>query len=49
MNKNVKSEKQQLDEELDLLYRRGIIDINELDEMKKQKRNTREDNIHENI
>lgn len=49
MNKNVKPEKQQLDEELDLLYRRGIIDINELDEMKKQKRNTREDNIHENI
>lgn len=49
MNKNIKPEKQQLDEELDLLYRRGIIDINELDEMKKQKRNTREDNIHENI
>lgn len=46
--KNSKPEKQQLDEEIDLLYRKGIINIDELDEMSKQKRNTR-DKIHENV
>ncbi len=38
----MKNKKQQYDEELDLLYKRGIIDIDELDEMQRQKRNTQE-------
>ena len=35
-------EKQQYDEELDLLYRKGIIEIDELDDMQRQKRNAQE-------
>ena len=31
---------QQYDEELDLLYKKGLIDIDELDDMQRQKRNT---------
>lgn len=40
MKQSVLSEKQQYDEELDSLYRKGLIDIDELDEMQIQKRNT---------
>ena len=39
MKQSILSEKQQYDEELDLLYKRGLIDIDELDEMQRQKRN----------
>ena len=42
MKQSIVGEKQQYDEELDLLYKRGIIDIDELDEMQRQKRNTQE-------
>lgn len=42
MKQSILGEKQQYDEELDLLYKRGIIDIDELDEMQRQKRNTQE-------
>lgn len=39
MKQSILSEKQQYDEELDLLYKKGLIDIDELDEMQRQKRN----------
>ena len=42
MKQSILGEKQQYDEELDLLYKRGIIDIDELDEMQRQKRNAQE-------
>lgn len=42
MKQSILSEKQQYDEELDLLYRKGLIDIDELDEMQRQKRNAQE-------
>ena len=42
MKQSILSEKQQYDEELDLLYRKGLIDIDELDEMQRQNRNTQE-------
>ena len=42
MKQSIVGEKQQYDEELDLLYKRGIIDIDELDEMQRQKRNAQE-------
>ena len=40
MKQSVKSEKQQYDEELDLLYKKGLINIDELDDMQRQKSNT---------
>lgn len=40
MKQSVKSEKQQYDEELDLLYKKGLINIDELDDMQRQKNNT---------
>ena len=40
MKQSILSEKQQYDEELDLLHRKGLIDIDELDEVQRQKRNT---------
>lgn len=42
MNQSIKNEKQQYDEELDLLYRKGLINIDELDEIKRQKTNAQE-------
>lgn len=42
MKQSVIGEKQQYDEELDLLYRKGLIDIDELDDMQRQKKNTQE-------
>lgn len=42
MKQNIIGNKQEYDEELDLLYQRGLIDIDELDEMQRQKRNTQE-------
>ena len=42
MKQSILGEKQQYDEELDLLYKRGIIDIDELDELQRQKRNAQE-------
>ena len=36
----MKNKKQQYDEELDLLYRKGLINIDELDDMQRQKSNT---------
>ena len=38
MKESIKNEKQQYDEELDLLYRKGLIEIDELDDMQRQKR-----------
>ena len=40
MKQSILSEKQQYDEELDLLHKKGLIDIDELDEVQRQKRNT---------
>ena len=45
----MKNKKQQYDEELDLLYRKGFIDIDELKDWQKQKRNTQRNYIHENV
>ena len=42
MNQSIKNEKQQYDKELDLLYRKGLINIDELDEMQRQKSNAQE-------
>lgn len=42
MKESIKNEKQQYDEELDLLYRKGLIEIDELDDMQRQKRNAQE-------
>ena len=42
MKQNIVGNKQEYDEELDLLYKRGLIDIDELDEMQRQKRNAQE-------
>ena len=42
MKQSIKNEKQQYDEELDLLYRKGLIEIDELDDMQRQKRNAQE-------
>lgn len=42
MNQSIKNEKQQYDEELDLLYRKGLINIDEHDDMQRQKNNAQE-------
>ena len=42
MNQSINSEKQQYDEELNLLYRKGLINIDEHDDMQRQKSNTQE-------
>ena len=42
MKPSIKSEKQQYDEELNLLYRKGFINIDELDDIQRQKSNTQE-------
>lgn len=42
MKQSIKNEKQQYDEELDLLYRKGLIKIDELDDVQRQKRNAQE-------
>ena len=42
MKESIKNEKQQYDEELDLLYRKGLIEIDELDDMQRQKRHAQE-------
>ena len=40
MKQSIKNEKQQYDEELDLLYKKGLINIDELDDIQRQKSNT---------
>lgn len=45
----MKNKKQQYDEELDLLYRKGLINIDEINDWQKQKRNTQRKGIHENV